>query len=166
MNFDRIQSINSNKKENVINSKMVNKNLKFKNEELNLDTNQNLLMQKRKDDLIKNNTLEFTSNGYESINDRLDYVECLNGNCSKIECVNGSCNKKDNVNNIMNQLNVFNEDNSIFKSLDILISFIYIFLLVILLLGSVIKRDANNLIYILIITLIYVFYKITIGHNK
>lgn len=52
------------------------------------------------------------------------------------------------------------------KNLDILVSLVYIFLLVVLLLGSVIKRDANNLINILIITLVYLFYQIYMSYKN
>ena len=59
-----------------------------------------------------------------------------------------------------------NGNNVMMKNLDILVSLVYIFLLVILLLGSVINRDANNLVNILIITLIYLFYQYYMSSRK
>ena len=59
-----------------------------------------------------------------------------------------------------------NSTNVMMKNLDILVSLVYIFLLVVLLLGSVIKRDANNLINILIITLVYLFYQIYMSYKN
>ena len=59
-----------------------------------------------------------------------------------------------------------NGTNIMMKNLDILVSLVYIFLLVVLLLGSVIKRDANNLINILIITLVYLFYQIYMSYKN
>ena len=59
-----------------------------------------------------------------------------------------------------------NNTNVMMKNLDILVSLVYIFLLVVLLLGSVIKRDVNNLINILIITLVYLFYQIYMSYKN
>ena len=97
----------------------------------------------------------------QRFNDGVDYVGCLNNNCSKLTNENMENKEKDLVKD-----NKSNINNVMMKNLDILVSLVYIFLLVILLLGSIIKRDASNLVNILIITLIYLFYQIYMSFKK
>tara|TARA_Y100000739_G_C20482581_1_gene406625 strand:- start:399 stop:830 length:432 start_codon:yes stop_codon:yes gene_type:complete len=121
---------------------------------------QSNLIKKQYQNLCNNANYNLMTNGFQSINDNLDYVECINNN----NCYNLTNETILNKNLIKNKKT--NSNNVIIKSLDIFVSFVYIFLLVILLLGSVIKRDTNNLINILIITLIYLFYQIYISNKK
>ena len=111
--------------------------------------------------LTENTNYEFMTNGFQSVNDGLDYVECVNNNCSKLGNENMENKEKDLVKDKKS-----NNTNVMMKNLDILVSLVYIFLLVVLLLGSVIKRDANNLINILIITLVYLFYQIYMSYKN
>jgi cation transport ATPase len=156
MNLNRIEAINSNKKESF---KPIKKN--FENTLSGLDTFQGLLMKEKYTNLMKNSNKELMSNGYESIKDNLDYTECVNGHCSKLNNEKMEKKEKDLVKDKKSD-----NTNTIMKNLDILVSLIYIFLLVILLLGSIIKKDANNLINILILTLLYLFYQIYMGYKK
>jgi len=156
MNLNRIEAINSNKKESF---KPIKKN--FENTLSGLDTFQGLLMKEKYTNLMKNSNKELMSNGYESIKDNLDYTECVNGQCSKLNNEKMEKKEKDLVKDKKSD-----NTNTIMKNLDILVSLIYIFLLVILLLGSIIKKDANNLINILILTLLYLFYQIYMGYKN
>ena len=156
---NRIDSINSNKDKN--NNIYKNNKSNFKSDEKNFDLSQSNFMKIIHTNLNNNINYNFLTNGYDSVYDNLDYVECINNNCTKIKSEIIENKKKDLVKD-----KIPNRNNNIVKSLDILLSLVYIFLLVILLLGSVINKDAINLINILIITLIYLFYQIYISFKK
>tara|TARA_B100001175_G_scaffold317786_1_gene336429 strand:+ start:2333 stop:2809 length:477 start_codon:yes stop_codon:yes gene_type:complete len=156
LELNRIEAINSNKKESLNKKRPL-----FENNLLNLDTIQSMLMKENYSNLIENSNRELMSNGYESIKDNLDYTGCINGQCSKLNNEKMEKKEKDLVKDKKSD-----NSNTIMKNLDILVSLIYIFLLVILLLGSIIKKDANNLINILILTLLYLFYQIYMGYKK
>ena len=144
----------NNIKENMGNNRFIENLLKH-------DTEQFKQMKESYTNLVKENNIELMNNSYETLNDKLDYIECINGNCSKVNNEN-IVNKEKSLDQ---QKNTY-RTNSIRTNLDILVSLVYIFLLVILLLGSVIKRDVNNLINILVITLIYLFYQIYISYKN
>ena len=154
--LNRIEAKNSNKKE-----PMKNKKTNFVSSEINSDTLQSMFMKEKYQNLSENTNYELMTNGFQSINDGLDYVECVNNNCSKLSNENMENKEKDLVKDKKS-----NGTNVMMKNLDILVSLVYIFLLVVLLLGSVIKRDANNLINILIITLVYLFYQIYMSYKN
>jgi len=154
--LNRIEAKNSNKKE-----PMKNKKTNFVSSEINLDTLQSMFMKEKYQNLSENTNYELMTNGFQSVNDGVDYVECVNNNCSKLSNENMENKEKDLVKDKKS-----NGTNVMMKNLDILVSLVYIFLLVVLLLGSVIKRDANNLINILIITLVYLFYQIYMSYKN
>lgn len=154
--LNRIEAKNSNKKE-----PMKNKKTNFVSSEINLDTLQSMFMKEKYQNLSENTNYELMTNGFQSVNDGLDNVECVNNNCSKLGNENMENKEKDLVKDKKS-----NGTNVMMKNLDILVSLVYIFLLVVLLLGSVIKRDTNNLINILIITLIYLFYQIYMSYKN
>jgi len=154
--LNRIEAKNSNKKE-----PMKNKKTNFVTSELNLDTLQSKLMKENYKNLSQYTNYEFMTNGFKSLNDDVDYIECVNNNCSKLSNENMENKEKDLVKDKKS-----NDNNIMMKNLDILVSLVYIFLLVIFLLGSVINRDANNLINILIITLVYLFYQIYMSYKN
>ena len=154
--LNRIEAKNSNKKE-----PMKNKKTNFVSSEINLDTLQSMFMKETYQNLSENTNYELMTNGFQSVNDGVDYVECVSNNCSKLSNENMENKEKDLVKDKKS-----NGTNVMMKNLDILVSLVYIFLLVVLLLGSVIKRDANNLIYILIIKLFYLFYQIYMSYKN
>ncbi len=154
--LNRIEAKNSNKKEPMKNNKT-----NFATSEINLDTLQSMFMKEKYQNLSENTNYELISNGFQSVNDGLDYIESINNNCSKFSHENMENKEKDLVKDKKS-----NNTNVMMKNLDILVSLVYIFLLVVLLLGSVIKRDVNNLINILIITLVYLFYQIYMSYKN
>tara|TARA_B100000780_G_C21108929_1_gene447980 strand:+ start:1833 stop:2315 length:483 start_codon:yes stop_codon:yes gene_type:complete len=156
--LNRLEAKNSNKKENQV---VKNKKTNFISDKINLDKVQSMLMKENYENLTNNTNYKLMTNGFQSINDNLDYVECINNNCSKVNNESMVNKEKDLVKDKKT-----NGNNVMMKNLDILVSLVYIFLLVILLLGSVINRDANNLVNILIITLIYLFYQYYMSSRK
>lgn len=154
--LNRIEAKNSNKKE-----PNKNKKTNFVTSEINLDTIQSKFIKENYKNLSENTNYEYLINGFQSINDNIDYLECVNNNFSKLSNENMENKEKDLV-----KYKKSNGNNIIMKNLDILVSLLYIFLLVVLLLGSVIKRDATNLINILIITLVYLFYQIYMSYKN
>lgn len=63
------------------------------------------------------------------------------------------CNNKNNTKN-----NTYN-DNILFIDLESLVNLIYIFLISVLLLNSILNKDKNSLIHIIVISLLYIGYK-------
>ena len=135
--------------------------INFATSEINLDKSQSMFMKKKYQNLTENTNYDLMTNGFQSVNDGLDYLECVNNNCTKLTNENIENKEKDLVKDKKS-----NNTNVMMKNFDILVSLVYIFLLVVLLLGSVIKRDANNLINILIITLVYLFYEIYMSYKN
>ena len=148
---------------------MINENkILFYSEELNEDINQNNNLLNSKDVLIQNNkTNAINSNSYNSIVDSIDYLGCINGNCSKIKCDCNSMNcdcEQSNINNhnhnnhSHNNHNHKNSNNFISN----LIDFLYVMFVIIVLIYIFYNRNSQHLIYVLGITIIYIFYKIYI----
>ena len=135
--------------------------INFATNEINLDKSQSMFMKKKYQNLIENTNYDLMTNGFQSVNDGVDYLECVNNNCTKLTNENIENKEKDLV-----KYKKSNNTNVMMKNFDILVSLVYIFLLVVLLLGSVIKRDTNNLINILIITLVYLFYQIFMSYKN
>jgi|TARA_B110000259_G_scaffold90984_1_gene105631 hypothetical protein len=153
--LDRLESKNSNIE------KVPKKQSKFVSDELNLDAIQSKLMKENYANLNDNTNYELLGNGYESVNDNMDYVGNLNGNSSKIANKTKEVNdnmpiKKDNL-----KIEKKTKENyTLMKSIDVIICIIYIAVLVFFLIGGLINREPNNIVNALILTLVYIFYKI------
>jgi cation transport ATPase len=157
--LDRLESKNSNI-ENV-----QKKQSKFVSDELNLDASQCKLMKENYANLKDNTNYELLSNGYQSMNDNMDYVGNLNGNSSKL--TNKTKEVNDNMPNKKVDLKIekkTNKNNTFIKSIDVIISIIYIAVLVFFFIGGLINKEPNNIVNALILTIIYVFYKILSGY--
>ena len=152
---------------------MINENkILFYSEELNEDINQNNNLLNSKDVLIQNNkTNAINSNSYNSIVDSIDYLGCINGNCSKIKCDCNSMNcncEQSNINNHNHNHNHNhdNHNNTSHKNsnnfISNLIDFLYVMFVIIVLIYIFYNRNSQHLIYVLGITIIYIFYKIYI----
>jgi hypothetical protein len=153
---------------------MVNENKTlFYSEELNEDINQNSSLLKSKEILTYNKSREqINTNSYNSIVDSIDYLGCINGNCSKIkcDCNNGNCNcnqsqtHNQHHNNQHHNNQHHNNGQHIRKTSFIskLVDFIFVLFILIVLINILYTRNAQHLLYVLGITIIYIFYKIYI----
>jgi Ca2+/Na+ antiporter len=152
---------------------MVNENKTlFYSEELNEDINQNSSLLKSKEILTYNKTSEqINTNSYNSIVDSIDYLGCINGNCSKIKCdcnnANCDCNQSQthtNNQHTNNQHHNNQHHNNQHKTSFIsnLVDFIFVLFIIIVLINILYTRNAQHLLYVLGITIVYIFYKIYI----
>lgn len=152
---------------------MVNENKTlFYSEELNEDINQNNSLLKSKEILTYNKTSEqINTNSYNSIVDSIDYLGCINGNCSKIKCdcnnENCDCNQSQTHTNNQHHNNQHHNNqhhNNQHKTSFIsnLVDFIFVLFIIIVLINILYTRNAQHLLYVLGITIVYIFYKIYI----
>jgi Ca2+/Na+ antiporter len=147
---------------------MVNENKTlFYSEELNEDINQNSSLLKSKEILTYNKSKEqINTNSYNSIVDSIDYLGCINGNCSKIkcDCNNGNCDCNQSQTHTNNQHHNNQHRNNQHKTSFIsnLVDFIFVLFIIIVLINILYTRNAQHLLYVLGITIVYIFYKIYI----
>lgn len=166
---------------------MQNKNSYFVSDEHNYDAQQSLTMMKCKQDMINNVEVnKINSQDMPSVNDAKDYLGCVGDQCSKIDDISNHGKKMDiksrsqqelifnNVKPSLGKKTNSNNSNKkkdsvhsiLRRNLDAMISFVYIFLITILLLATVLHKQNNYLIHIIILTLLYVFYKIYLAYKK
>jgi len=147
----------------------------FYSEELNEDINQNSSLLKSKEILTYNKSREqINTNSYNSIVDSIDYLGCINGNCSKIKCdcnnANCNCNQSQTHNPHHNQHHNNEHHNQHHnqhhnrraKFITNLVDFIFVLFIIIVLINILYTRNAQHLLYVLGITIVYIFYKIYI----
>ena len=151
----------------------------FLDEINNFDINQSLEISKFKD-YSKNNVIINDTN-FKSIKDNIDYLGSINSSCSIIECEckDDNCRCKNNNCNNVNyndlhkkmkaniELDLLSSDkqnkrNNNNNLLDIILCIILILIILYFSYKTYITKDSINLIYILAITLIFVFLKIFI----
>ena len=155
---------------------MVNENKTlFYSEELNEDINQNSSLLKSKEILTYNKSREqINTNSYNSIVDSIDYLGCINGNCSKIKCdcnnANCNCNQSQTHTNNQHHNNQHHNNqhhnnqhhNRRANFITNLVDFIFVLFIIIVLINILYTRNAQHLLYVLGITIVYIFYKIYI----
>lgn len=158
--LDRLESKNSN-----IDTPFKKKPAKFITDVLNVDAIQSNLMKENYQNLTNNSNYNLLGNGFESVNDNMDYVGSLTSYgtklASKTKEINDSTPNKEVE--LVNEKKI-NRNFTLMKSIDVIISIIYLAVLITFLLGSVINREPNNIVNALVLTLIYVFYKIFVGY--
>jgi hypothetical protein len=156
----------------------------FYSEELNEDIHQNKKLMNSKKIILENNEKEqINQNSYNTIVDTKDYLGCVNNNCSAINCNcsnsachcsanignnsysnsnnnirNNSCNSNSNSNNNSNN-NKSNIEPAMNNYITKLFDFLFVLLLVGLLILIIYKRESLYLLYVLVITLLYIFIK-------
>ena len=98
------------------------------------------------------------STNYLSIRDQDNTIECINNNCRLINNNNNNNNTKKKVR--------FREDNNkktskdTYRSIiDTIIDYLYIFSIILLAISGILNRNSKNLIILLFITILYIFYK-------
>ena len=147
----------------------------FYSEELNEDIYQNNKLLNSKKTILENTQKEqIHENSYNTIVDSKDYLGCINNTCSaiKCDCSNDKCdctNKKNDSINASNSINTnarkSNVDDNINNFINNLLDFLFILLLVGLLIFIIYKRESHYLLYVLGITLLYIFIKIIMLNN-
>jgi hypothetical protein len=153
----------------------------FYSEELNEDIYQNNKLLNSKKIILEDNQKEqINQTSYKTIVDSKDYLGCINNNCSaiKCDCTNDKChcnNVKNNSNNTnsnhtnSNNTNSNNSKSSIEHNMNNyitnLLDFLFILLLVGLLIFIIYKRESLYLLYVLGITLLYIFIKFIMLSN-
>jgi ATP-dependent Zn protease len=155
----------------------------FYSEELNEDIYQNTKLLNSKKNILENSEKEqINQNSYNTIVETKDYLGCVNNNCSAINCncSNTNChcstninntntNTNTNTNNTSNTSNNSNIEHSIERNINNYISNVIDFLFVLLLVGLLIfiiyKRESVYLLYVLGITLLYIFIKFLMLSN-
>jgi ATP-dependent Zn protease len=153
----------------------------FYSEELNEDIYQNTKLLNSKKNILENSEKEqINQNSYNTIVETKDYLGCVNNNCSAINCncSNTKCHCSTNINNTNTNTNTNNTNNtsnnsniehSIERNINNYISNVIDFLFVLLLVGLLIfiiyKRESVYLLYVLGITLLYIFIKFLMLSN-
>ena len=149
----------------------------FYSEELNEDIYQNNKLLTSKKIILENNTKEqINENLFNTIVDNKDYLGCINNNCSTIQ--NNSFEKENNSNNCVTIINNSNTkaniegnikgnikgniEGTISNYITKLIDFVFILILIGLVIFIIYKRESLYLLYVLGITLLYIFIKIII----
>ena len=140
-----------------------------------LDNNLNYDIEKCKD--LKNNKSKLdksynsnnNSNNLNTLIEAKEYIGCIGNKCSllKEEKINNELiNKKmlnfnnSNFNNSNFNNSNFNKNNNIISNI---VEFIYLVIVVFLLINCFLYKNIHNLIHILIISIVFIFYKIYIN---
>lgn len=139
----------------------------FYSNELNEDIHQNKNLLTVKQVLIdKNMNTQINENSFSSIVDSKDYLGCINGNCSKINC-ESDCESKSKTkgNNKEEIINQELEPNKKTNFISKLVDFLFMLFIIGLLIFILYKRSSEYLLYVLGITIIFIFYKIYVVSN-
>lgn len=153
----------------------------FTSNNLDLDLKQSNQLDQQNINLFSKNDYSLMNNkSFNSIKDNIDYLGCVNGKCKSIDC---TCNKEscqcvtenDLQNNSQNNLEKYFKNNNLlekskknyrfdFKNfVDVLLNILFIIIVFVLSLFAFNYRKSENLIYILILALVFIFYKIFIS---
>jgi hypothetical protein len=148
----------------------------FYSEELNEDIYQNTKLLNSKKNILENSEKEqINQNSYNTIVETKDYLGCVNNNSSAINCncSNTKCNCSTNINNTNTNTNTntnnsnieHNIERNINNYISNVIDFLFVLLLVGLLIFIIYKRESVYLLYVLGITLLYIFIKFLMLSN-
>ena len=144
---------------------MTNENkIIFYSQELNEDIYQNKKLLDSKKIILENNEKEQIShNSYNTIVDSKDYLGCINNNCSTIKCDCSNdkciCSALKNNSSISDDKIESNIETNINNYITNIFDFIFVLLLVGLLIVVIYKKESLYLLYVLGITLLYIFIK-------
>ena len=109
----------------------------------------------------KNSENSSNTEGFHDINQSI-YIK-KNKELNSQQDINTNNNNNNNNNNINNNNNNNNNSNSnskINNYLDVIISLIYLIFITVLIVYSIVLKNSNYLLMLLIITIFYIFYKI------
>ena len=140
----------------------------FLDTNLNYDIAQCKDLQNNKTNLENSYNSNNNNNNLNTLIEAKEYIGCIGNKCSLIgeEKINNNLiNKKildiekdNNINNSNNNIN--NSNNNIITGI---IEFVYLVTIILLLINCFLNKNVYNLISILIITLVFIFYKIYIN---
>jgi|UniRef100_A0A6C0H4D4 hypothetical protein len=140
----------------------------FYSEELNEDIYQNNKLLTSKKIILENNEKEqINQNLYNTIVDSKDYLGCINNNCSaiKMDCSKTENNSNNIIDTINNSNTKSNKQGAISNYITKVIDFVFILILVGLLIFIIYKKESLYLLYVLGITLVYIFIKFLMLSN-
>ena len=136
----------------------------FLDNNLNYDIEQCKDLKNNKSKLDKSYNSNNNSNNLNTLIEAKEYIGCIGNKCSllKEEKINNELiNKKMfNFNNSNFNNSNFNKNNNIISNI---IEFIYLVIVVFLLMNCFLYKNIHNLIHILIISIVFIFYKIYIN---
>ena len=140
----------------------------FLDNNFNYDIKQCKALQKNKLNLENSYNSNNNNNNLNTLIEAKEYIGCIGNKCSLIseEKINNNLINKKSLNfqkdnNISNISNSNSNSNS--NILNSIIEFIYLVTIVLLLINCFLNKNVYNLISILIITLVFIFYKIYIN---
>lgn len=125
---------------------------------LNYDINQCKNLQKNKSNLENSYNSNNNNNNLNTLIEAKEYIGCIGNKCTLIneEKVNNNLlNKK-----LLNFNTTTNTNTNTNTMINSIIEFIYLVTIILLLINCFLHKNVYNLITILIITLVFVFYKI------
>ena len=172
---NRIMPENSNKKNDND-----NKGTYFVNNLLKFDITQALTMKKTQEKFANLTDLDNMNNsGYKSITDTKEDLGCLNNNCANLENMeNQTETETEKTENVAEKKEASTEETEETENgedkkeslmeilgikLDTIITYVYLFLIAVLLFNSVFNRNTGNFIQIIVLTILFIFYKIFMG---
>tara|TARA_B100000963_G_scaffold340698_1_gene339630 strand:+ start:624 stop:1073 length:450 start_codon:yes stop_codon:yes gene_type:complete len=141
----------------------------FLDNNLNYDIEQCKDLKNNKSKLDKSYNSNNNSNNLNTLIEAKEYIGCIGNKCSllKEEKINNELiNKKmlnfnnSNFNNSNFNNSNFNKNNNIISNI---VEFIYLVIVVFLLINCFLYKNIHNLIHILIISIVFIFYKIYIN---
>ena len=138
---------------------MSNSKTIFIDNNLNYDINQCKNLQKNKLNLENSYNSNNNNNNLNTLIEAKEYIGCIGNKCTLIneEKVNNNLLNKKLLNFNTNSNNSNTNTNTMINSI---IEFIYLVTIILLLINCFLHKNVYNLITILIITLVFVFYKI------
>lgn len=111
------------------------------------------------------NTDNMFLTSYLSIKDNDKTVECINNNCSvinkKVKFNDEQINKNKNSTkqNSESKNKYKDKDNNFKIIIDTIIDYLYIFCIILLSISGVLNKNSTNIIILLFISILYIFYK-------
>ena len=143
----------------------------FLDNNFNYDIKQCKALQKNKLNLENSYNSNNNNNNLNTLIEAKEYIGCIGNKCSLIseEKINNNLTNKKLLNfqkdnNITNSISIINNSNIINSNIiNSIVEFIYLVTIILLLINCFLNKSVYNLITILIITLVFIFYKIYIN---
>ena len=141
---------------------MSNSKTIFIDTNLNYDINQCKNLQKNKSNLENSYNSNNNNNNLNTLIEAKEYIGCIGNKCTLIneEKVNNNLINKSILNFKKDSNSNSNSSNNNSNILNSIVEFVYLVIIIILLINFFLNKNVYNLITILVITLIFVFYKI------